>query len=74
MIPPVFAWMLGAVGAAAVTRWVMRETRRIKMSLVTARLTTIKTLAGYDFSFQPSLERSRVLAIAQLDFIERRAT
>jgi DNA replication protein DnaC len=48
-----------------------RETRRIKMSLMTARLTTIKTLAGYDFSFQPSLERSRVLALAQLDFIER---
>jgi DNA replication protein DnaC len=49
-----------------------RETRRIKMSLMPARLTTIKTLAGYDFSFQPSLERSRVLALAQLDFIERR--
>jgi DNA replication protein DnaC len=29
-------------------------------------------LAGYDFSFQPSLDRNRVLALAQLDFIERR--
>jgi DNA replication protein DnaC len=49
-----------------------RETRRIRMALMTARLTTIKTLASYDFSFQPSLDRNRVLALAQLDFIERR--
>jgi DNA replication protein DnaC len=49
-----------------------RETRRVKMSLMTARLTTTRTLASYDFSFQPSLDRNRVLALAQLDFIERR--
>jgi DNA replication protein DnaC len=49
-----------------------RETRRIKMALQTARLTTIKTLSGYDFSFQPSLDRSRVLALAELQFVERR--
>lgn len=49
-----------------------RETRRIKMALQTARLSTIKTLAGYDFSFQPSLDRDRIMALAQLDFIERR--
>jgi DNA replication protein DnaC len=49
-----------------------RESRRIKMALQTARLTTIKTLAGYDFSFQPTLDRSRVLALAELEFIERR--
>jgi DNA replication protein DnaC len=49
-----------------------RETRRIRMSLMTARLTTVKTLASYDFSFQPSLDRNRVLALAQLDFVERR--
>jgi len=49
-----------------------RETRRIKMALQTARLGTIKTLSGYDFSFQPSLDRNRILALAQLEFIERR--
>ncbi len=49
-----------------------RETRRIKMALQTARLTSIKTLAGYDFSFQPGLDRQRILALAQLEFIERR--
>jgi DNA replication protein DnaC len=49
-----------------------RESRRIKMALMTARLTTVKTLGSYDFSFQPSLDRNRVLALAQLEFIERR--
>ena len=29
-----------------------------------ARLTTIKTLAGFDFTFQPSLDRNRILALA----------
>jgi DNA replication protein DnaC len=49
-----------------------RESRRIKMALQTARLTTVKTLSGYDFSFQPGLDRGRVLALAELEFIERR--
>lgn len=49
-----------------------RETRRIKMALQTARLGTIKTLSGYDFSFQPSLDRDRIMALAQLEFIGRR--
>lgn len=49
-----------------------RETRRIKSSLMTARLTRIKTLQGFDFSFQPSLDKNRILALAELRFIERR--
>lgn len=48
-----------------------RQSRRIKMALQTARLSTIKTLAGYDFGFQPSLDRNSILALAQLDFVER---
>ena len=31
----------------------------------------IKTLEGFDFSFQPSLDRERIAALAQLDFIRR---
>jgi DNA replication protein DnaC len=49
-----------------------RESRRIKMALQTARLGTIKTLTGYDFSFQPGLDRNRILALAQLQFVERK--
>ena len=49
----------------------IRETRRIKAALQMARLAVIKTLSGFDFSFQPSLDRNRILALAQLDFIDR---
>jgi DNA replication protein DnaC len=49
----------------------IRENRRIKTALLLARLTTIKTLAGFDFTFQPSLDRNRILALAELKFIDR---
>jgi DNA replication protein DnaC len=50
----------------------IRETRRIKAALQMARLSVVKTLSGFDFAFQPSLDRNRILALAQLDFIDRR--
>jgi DNA replication protein DnaC len=50
----------------------LRENRRVKMALLTARLTTLKTLESFDFSFQPSLDRNRILSLAQLQFVERR--
>lgn len=49
----------------------LREGRRIRMSLKMGRLLTIKTLEGFDFSFQPSLDRNRILTLAQLNFIKR---
>ncbi|TIM93731.1 MAG: hypothetical protein E5Y38_29930 [Mesorhizobium sp.] len=49
----------------------LRESRRIKAALMMARLTTIKTLAGFDFAFQPSLDKNRIIALAELKFIER---
>src|SRR3954453_14347569 len=49
----------------------IRETRRIKAALQTARLSVVKTLSRFDFVFQPSLDRNRILALAQLDFIDR---
>jgi len=36
-----------------------------------ARLSAIKTLSGFDFSFQPSLDKNRIMALAQLQFIDR---
>ncbi len=48
-----------------------RETRRIRTALVMARLASVKTLAGFDFAFQPSLDRSRIFALAELGFIDR---
>ncbi|WP_415578746.1 ATP-binding protein, partial [Komagataeibacter xylinus] len=43
----------------------LREGRR------TARLMPIKTIESFDFSFQPSLDRHRITALAQLEFINR---
>ena len=49
----------------------LRENRRIKMAMQMARLSAVKTLAGFDFSFQPSLDRNRIMALAELQFIDR---
>ena len=49
----------------------LRENSRIKTGLRMARLSTIKTLSGFDFTFQPSLDRDRILTLAQLGFIAR---
>ena len=48
-----------------------RETRRIRAQLMTSRLTRVKTLESFDFSFQPSLDRNRILTLAELSFIDR---
>jgi DNA replication protein DnaC len=48
-----------------------RESRRVAVALKTARLAPPKTLEGFDFSFQPSLDRGRILALAQIDFVAR---
>ena len=48
-----------------------RETRRLRSASMTARLTRMKTLDGFDFSFQPSLDRNRILTLAELGFVER---
>jgi DNA replication protein DnaC len=49
----------------------LRESRRIRAALRMARLPIIKTLESFDFSFQPSLDRNRIMALAGLDFINR---
>lgn len=48
-----------------------RETRRLKVALTTSRLMPLKTLESFDFTFQPTLDRERVLALAGLEFIHR---
>jgi DNA replication protein DnaC len=62
---------LEALDALLAEELTIREGRRVKAALQMARLTTIKTLDSFDFSFQPSLDRNRVLTLAQLDFIDR---
>lgn len=52
----------------------LRESRRIRAQLMTSRLTNIKTLESFDFSFQPTLDRNRIQTLAELGFIERHQT
>jgi DNA replication protein DnaC len=62
---------LEAIDTMLAEELTVRESRRIKTSLTMARLSTIKTLSGFDFAFQPSLDRNRIFALAELKFIDR---
>ena len=46
-----------ALDALLSEEYAILETRRIDVALRTAKLMPIKTLDGFDFSFQPSLDR-----------------
>ena len=62
---------LEAIDSLLCEEYATRETRRIDVALRTAKLLPVKTLESFDFSFQPSLDRGRIAALAQLDFIRR---
>ena len=62
---------LEAIDGLLAEEYATRESRRVAVALKTARLTPPKTLESFDFSFQPSLDRGRILALAQLDFVAR---
>ncbi len=48
-----------------------RDTKRVAIALRTSRLLPVKTLESFDFTFQPSLDKERIMALAELSFIER---
>jgi len=60
-----------AIDALLTEELTTRENRRVRMAVQMARLSAIKTLAGFDFAFQPSLDRNRILALAGLQFVDR---
>src|SRR6266704_1802833 len=62
---------LEVIDALLAEELTLRESRRIKTALMMARLSIIKTLARFDFTFQPSLDRDRILTLAELQFIDR---
>jgi len=62
---------LEAIDALLAEEFGFREGRRIGIALTTARLTPPKTLENFDFTFQPSLDKNRIMALASLDFIAR---
>ena len=62
---------LEAVEQLLLEELTFREERRIRAALRMGRVNTVKTLAGYDFSFQPSLDKARIMALAELNFVAR---
>lgn len=60
-----------AIDALLSEEYATRETRRIDIALRTSKLLPVKTLESFDFSFQPSLDRERIAALAQFDFVRR---
>ena len=53
-------------------RW--REERRVRTSLKLSGLPTGQTLADFDFSFQPSIQRSRIETLATCQWIRENRT
>lgn len=49
-----------------------REERRIRNALKLAGFPFLKTLDAFDFAFQPSIDRARVMDLASLAFLQRK--
>jgi DNA replication protein DnaC len=64
------ATALEAIHSLLIEELTLCQSRRVKTALM-ARLSTLKTLSGFDFTFQPSLDRGRIMALAELKFIDR---
>ena len=50
----------------------LRNNRRLEASMRSSRLPAVKTLADFDFTFQPSLRREQIDSLHELDFIRRK--
>lgn len=50
----------------------LRNNRRLVAAMRSSRLPAVKTLADFDFSFQPSLKREQIDHLHTLGFLERR--
>lgn len=49
-----------------------REDRRVQAALKLAAFPFVKTLDAFDFAFQPSIDRARVMDLAALSFLARK--
>ena len=50
----------------------LRNNRRLQAAMRSSRLPAIKTLADFDFSFQPSIKREQIDSLHELGFLERK--
>ena len=50
----------------------LRNNRRLQAAMRSSRLPAVKTLADFDFTFQPSVKREQIDSLHTLGFVERR--
>jgi DNA replication protein DnaC len=50
----------------------LRNNRRLQAAMRSSRLPAVKTLAGFDFTFQPSIKRDQIESLHELGFVERK--
>lgn len=50
----------------------LRNNRRLQTAMRASRLPAAKTLADFDFSFQPSIKREQIESLHELGFVERK--
>lgn len=61
-----------AVEALLGAQIALRNNRRLAAAMRSSRLPAVKTLADFDFSFQPSLKREQIDSLHTLGFVERK--
>ena len=50
----------------------LRNNRRLNTAMRASRLPAVKTLAQFDFAFQPSIKREQIESLHELGFLDRR--
>lgn len=50
----------------------LRNNRRLQAAMRSSRLPAVKTVADFDFTFQPSIKREQIDALHELGFVERK--
>ena len=50
----------------------LRNNRRLPAAMRSSRLPAVKTLAQFDFTFQPSIKREQIESLHELGFLDRR--
>ena len=50
----------------------LRNNRRLQAAMRSSRLPAVKTLAQFDFTFQPSIKREQIESLHELGFLDRR--
>ncbi len=50
----------------------LRNNRRLQTAMRSSRLPAVKTLAQFDFAFQPSIKREQIESLHELGFLDRR--